>query len=610
MTSEQQNQTSGTPATPRKEAADKPRRHARAHDKRLRRWFWRDYIRGWMPWIILGLILMAVNGAMTGAVSALLKPMFDDVLVARRADMVVWIALAIAGTFIIRAATAFLYRTIMAYVANKVIAAMQIRLTDHLMALDQGFHHRHPPGHLIDRVRGDTQEINVVFERILPGIGRDMIAILGLLGVALYTNAQWTLVALVGVPLLVLPAAILQRLVRRMGVDARDASAAASTRLDEIFHGIVTIQRSGLEARESTRLTQVLKRFIKARVRTAGGEAAMGSMSDLVAAMGFALVLIFAGRQIIAGQSSVGEFMTFFAAIAFLFEPLRRLGGLSGAWQTVLASLERIHKLLQEQPSITQPEGELTAPPAAGTETIRFDNITFAYDSEPVLRNLNLTAKAGETTALVGPSGAGKSTIFTLLTRLADPQSGKLTVGGQDINRMDLQALRGMFSVVAQDSALFDETLRDNILMGAEDISEDRLNAVLKAAHVDEFLDQLPLGLETRVGPRGSSLSGGQRQRVAIARALLREAPVLLLDEATSALDARSEAMVQAALDELSSERTTLVIAHRLSTVRNADKIIVMEAGAVVEEGTHSELLAKGGSYARLHAMQFKGQTE
>lgn len=579
---------------------------SRAHDRALARWFWANHARRWMPLMSVAIVCMTIDGAMAGALSALLKPMFDQVLVAGRGDLVKWVALGFGATFILRATTSLVYRTIMAHVAEKVGAGLQRQLTLHLMTLDQSFHHTHPPGHLIDRVRGDTVELNAVFERILPGVARDAVSIVALLGVALWTDWLWTLVALVGVPLLVLPAGFLQRVVRDMGVRARDASAAASTRLDEIFHGVQTIQRTGIETSEGDRLSRVLSRFVKARVRVAAGQAAMGSMSDLVAALGFTLVLTFAGAQIVAGDRTVGEFMTFVAAIALLFEPLRRLGSMSGAWQNVLASLERIHRLLDEKPRIAQPEGPLAPLPAKGAETIRFEGVTFAYDGEPVLRALSFTAEAGKTTALVGPSGAGKSTVFTLLTRLADPQSGRVTIGGEDVARMDLRGLRDLFSVVAQDSALFDETLRDNVLMGAPAGAEARLPQAIAAAHVDEFLPSLTDGLDTRVGPRGSALSGGQRQRVAIARALLRESPILLLDEATSALDARSEALVQEALDKLSAGRTTLVIAHRLSTIRHADKIVVMEAGQVVEEGDHETLLARDGAYARLHALQFR----
>lgn len=585
---------------------DQPRAD-RSQDRALARWFFRTHVRRWLPLIGLAVIFMALDGAMVGALSALLKPMFDEVLVAGRRDLVTWVAIGFGATFVLRAATAFLYRTIMAYVAEKVAAGLQGQLTRHLMTLDQSFHHNHPPGHLIDRVRGDTVELNAVFDRLIPGVGRDSVSILALLGVALWADWLWTLVALVGVPLLVLPAAMIQKRVRRMGIAARDASAAASTRLDEIFHGVQTIQRTGIEAHESDRLARVLARFVKAKVRVAAGQAAMGSMSDLVAALGFSLVLTFAGGQIVAGERTVGEFMAFFAAIALLFEPLRRMGALSGVWQNVLASLERIHRLLAERPRIAQPEGVLAPLPAAGAETIRFDAVTFAYDGDPVLRGLSFTAEAGKTTALVGPSGAGKSTVFTLLTRLADPQQGRVLIGGEDVARMDLRGLRDLFSVVAQDSALFDETLRDNVLMGATGVSDAALARAIAAAHVDEFVPSLPEGLDTRVGPRGSALSGGQRQRVAIARALLRESPILLLDEATSALDARSEALVQEALDKLSAGRTTLVIAHRLSTIRHADKIVVMEAGRVVEEGDHAALIARGGTYARLHALQFQG---
>ena len=582
---------------------------SRVRDRALALWLWRHHARRWWPWLAVAMLAMVIDGAMAGALSLMLQPMFDEVLVARRGDMVLWVALGVGGTFVIRGLASLIFKTIMSYVGEKIVTALQVQLTAHLLTLDQRFHHAHPPGHLIERVRGDTQDLGLVFERLVTTGVRDTVTVLALLAAALWIDWQWTLVALLGVPLLILPAALLQRLVRRMGTQARGAAADASTRLDEIFHGVVTIQRGGLEARESGRLAQVLKGFVKARVRVAGGQAAMGTTADLVAALGFALVLVLAGGQIVAGHRTVGEFMAFFTAIALLFDPLRRLGMLSGAWQAALASLERIVGILDEVPTITQPPAPLAPLPAPGHEEVRFEGVTFAYDGEPVLRGLSFVAKAGQTTALVGPSGAGKSTVFALLTRLADPQAGRITLGGQDIARMDLPGLRRQFAVVAQDSALFDESLRDNITLGAH-VPDDRLQAALRDAHVTEFLDQLPAGLETRAGPRGSALSGGQRQRVAIARALVQSAPVLLLDEATSALDARSEAAVQEALDRLAPGRTTLVIAHRLATVRRADKIVVLDAGRVVEEGTHEALLAQGGVYARLHALQFRGDAD
>jgi subfamily B ATP-binding cassette protein MsbA len=294
--------------------------------------------------------------------------------------------------------------------------------------------------------------------------------------------------------------------------------------------------------------------------------------------------------------------MAFFTALGFAFEPLRRLGTITGVWEAAAAGIERVMELLAREPIYKSPANPVAAP--TGTPAIALEKIDLSYGDAEVLRATSFTAPAGKTTALVGPSGAGKSTIFNVLTRLTDPQNGQALIGGVPVTDMALADLRDLFSVVSQDAALFDETLRENILLGRTDITDADLATVLDAAHVSDFLGQLPDGLDTLVGPRGSALSGGQRQRVAIARALLRDTPILLLDEATSALDAQSEAIVQAALERLSEGRTTLVIAHRLSTIRNADQIIVMEAGQVVESGTHDELLALDQVYASLHNMQ------
>jgi ATP-binding cassette subfamily B protein/subfamily B ATP-binding cassette protein MsbA len=295
--------------------------------------------------------------------------------------------------------------------------------------------------------------------------------------------------------------------------------------------------------------------------------------------------------------------MSFFTALGLMFEPLRKLSNIAGQIQAGLASLERLNAVLGMKATIRPPKDAKPMPKG----DLVFENVTFSYDSTPVLRGLSFVAEEGKTTALVGASGAGKSTVFGLMTRLIEADGGVVSIGGTSIAEIEMGQLRGGIAVVGQETALFDETIAANIRLGRLDADDAAIEAAARDANVAEFTDTMPDGLASRVGPRGSSLSGGQRQRVAIARALLKAAPVLLLDEPTSALDAQSERLVQSALERLAVGRTTVVIAHRLSTIRAADKIVVMEAGRVIEEGTHDELMSGGGAYARLAALQATG---
>jgi ABC-type multidrug transport system fused ATPase/permease subunit len=571
-------------------------------DRRLALWLWRGYVRRRWALLVAALVLMTLEGASVGAVGYLVQPVFDGLFAAGGGGGMGWVVAAIAGAFVLRAAAGFGQRVLLGMASERVSADLQEDLLRHLMRLDLAFYRSHPPGALIDRVRGDTTALREMWAKVLGGIVRDGVALVSLLAVALWIDWVWTLVAIVGVPLLVVPVVALQKLVRRTVRAARTASARLSTRLDEVFHGIVTVQLSGSEAREAERFRAMLDDFKRLQIRAEAGAAGIPAIVDLVAAIGLAAVLSYGGMQIAGGEKTVGQLMSFFTAMGLTFDPLRRLGAVSGAAQAALAVMERLHGLLSVPVTLADPARPL--PPPRGAPEIRFEAVTFAYGDEPVLRGLSFSAAAGKTTALVGPSGAGKSTVFALLARLADPQGGRVTLGGIDVRDLRLADLRGLLSVVAQDTALFDETIRDNITLGRA-VPEARLSEALAAGGVAAFLPALAAGIETPAGPRGSALSGGQRQRVAIARALLRDAPVLLLDEATSALDAATEQAVQAALDRLSQGRTTLVVAHRLATVRRADLILVMDRGRIVERGTHDELLAAGGLYASLCRLQF-----
>ena len=572
--------------------------------RELLTWLWRDYLKKHMWVLLVAIIFMSIEASTMGGLAKLMQPMFDQVFVAGEKGALLWVGLVLVGIFVLRAVSGVVQKVLLTRIKQKSAADMRIDLLDRMMVQDGAFHQQNPPGFLIQRVQSDVNAIGSVWQAVITGAGRDLIGLIVLLGVAISIDPVWALLACIGLPLMVMPAALAQRFVRARSREARDLGATLSTRLDEVFHGIVQIKLNALEKYQAKQYRDLTRTYIRTEVRASFGNSAIPGMIDIISGLGFMAVILYGGNEIIEGEKTIGQFMTFFTAMGFTFNPLRRLGAISGLWQTAAAALERLKELMDEPVHLTSPAKPTPVPTTP--PHIALEGVSLSYGDAKVLDNLTLHAAAGETTALVGASGAGKSTIFNLLTRLIDPQEGNVSIAGVPLTEMDIPALRGLFSVVTQEALLFDETLRENIVLGRENVSDEELQQALDAAHVSDFLPKLEHGLETRVGPRGSALSGGQRQRVVIARALLRNTPILLLDEATSALDAQSEKVVQQALDRLSQGRTTLVIAHRLSTIRGANKIVVMDRGRVMDEGKHEDLLARGGIYADLYRLQFE----
>ena len=573
--------------------------------KPLFKWFWSLYVREHFALLFTALIFMSIEGSMLGLLSYSIKFLFDNVLVSKDTSSILIVAVVIFSIFSIRAIAGFVHRLLTVNVCQKIIKVIQDRMVAHLLNMDVGFHQKNSPGILMDRVRADSKALSESVGEAFMTVGRDGFSLISLLAVVFFIDWKWSLIAFLGIPFLVLPILLLQGLVRSRAGENRDYESKANVRLDEIFHGITDIKLNRAEGRERNKFFDILQLTHKVRLRLEAGMAGIPAMIDVIAAIGFLAVMIFGAIDITSGSKTIGEFMSFFTAMALIFEPLRRLSNVSGNIQVAMASLERVFKIFEEKSSIVFPTLS-SVEKKFDKIGIEFDSVHFSYEDKKVLENITFGIEEGTSNAIVGYSGSGKTTLFNLITRLIDPSSGLIKLNGINIKDFCLNDLRSLISVVRQDGMVFDETILENIRFGKPTASDGEIREAAKMAYVEEFTNDLKDGLNTVVGPRGSTLSGGQRQRISIARAFLRASPLLLLDEPTSALDSKSEELIQKSLSNLAKHSTTITIAHRLSTIVDSDKVLVLDNGKIVGQGKHSELLLENSLYSNL----FKSQVE
>ena len=573
--------------------------------KPLFKWFWSLYVREHFGLLFTALIFMSIEGSMLGLLSYSIKFLFDNVLVSKDTSSILIVAVVIFSIFSIRAIAGFVHRLLTVNVCQKIIKVIQDRMVAHLLNMDVGFHQKNSPGILMDRVRADSKALSESVGEAFMTVGRDGFSLISLLAVVFFIDWKWSLIAFLGIPFLVLPILLLQGLVRSRAGENRDYESKANVRLDEIFHGITDIKLNRAEGRERNKFFDILQLTHKVRLRLEAGMAGIPAMIDVIAAIGFLAVMVFGAIDITSGSKTIGEFMSFFTAMALIFEPLRRLSNVSGNIQVAMASLERVFKIFEERSSIVFPT--LSSVEKKFDQIgIEFDSVHFSYKDKKVLKNITFVIEEGTSNAIVGYSGSGKTTLFNLITRLIDPSSGLIKLNGINIKDFCLNDLRSLISVVRQDGMVFDETILENIRFGKPTATDGEIREAAKMAYVDEFTNELKDGLNTVVGPRGSTLSGGQRQRISIARAFLRASPLLLLDEPTSALDSKSEELIQKSLSNLAKHSTTITIAHRLSTIVDSDKVLVLDNGKIVGQGKHSKLLLENSLYSNL----FKSQVE
>jgi subfamily B ATP-binding cassette protein MsbA len=559
-----------------------------------------SYAKPYWPGFALAALAMLVTAATETAFPALLKPLLDNGFAGANSFQVWWVPTAVLTIFLLRGTSTFLSVYAMNWIANSVLRDLRQAMFNKLLTLPASAFDARSSGQLISRVIAEVNGVTSAATNVVNTLVRDSLILIGLLGWLFWLNWKLTLVVMLLLPFLAGLTLAFSKRMRRVSRDALKATAEMTRSVEEVIFGNRVIKVFQGDQFESGRFKKVNAEFRGQSMRLAIAQALQTPISQLIAAIGVAVVLTIALLQSRAGEATVGDFISFVTAMLMMFGPLRHLADVNAQLQRGLASAEAVFELIDEKSE--RDTGSQTVGRVRGE--IEFQAVSLAYPSSErqVLQEVSVVIRPGETVALVGPSGGGKTSLINLLPRLYEPTAGRVLIDGIAVTDLSLASLRAQIALVSQDVVLFNDSIRNNIVYGATESAEAEVNAAIAAADLSDFVASLPDGADTVIGDRGVRLSGGQRQRIAIARAVLKNAPILLLDEATSALDTKAEASVKAAIDRLRQGRTTLVVAHRLSTIVNADRILVIANGRLVEEGRHETLMAKAGLYASLYS--------
>ena len=562
------------------------------------------HVRPHWKGFVLTLAATALAAATEPLFPALMKPLLDKGFGQGDQGWLAWLPLAIVGIFVLRGVAGFFASYGMSWVSNRVITDLRQLMFERLMRLPASYFDAHASSVPATRIAYDVNGVAAAATSTLTVLIRDTLSVIGLVGWLLYLNWKLTLISLAVIPLTALVVRAFSKRLRKLSLSAQEGMAQMNEVLQESIRGHKVVKIFGGEQHATSRFAQVNNALRGYGMRQAIAAAAVAPITQIFASVGLAIVVYVALQQSASNETTIGGFVSFITAMLLLLAPLKHLADINAPLQRGLAAAESVFRMLDEAAEVDA--GTVTLGRARGEIEFTAVGLRYASTERDALANIDLAIRPGETVALVGPSGGGKTSLVNLVPRFYHAGSGRIRIDGQDIETLTLGSLRANIAHVGQDVFLFDDTVAANIAYGGKrDASRAEIEAAARAAHALDFIAAMPQGFDTVIGENGARLSGGQRQRIAIARAILKDAPILILDEATSALDSESERAVQEALEELMRGRTTLVIAHRLSTVERADRIVVLSQGRIAEIGNHAELLAAGGLYTSLYRLQF-----